>query len=398
MSTLRHLAPTFLWGASTAAHQVEGNNINADLWEAENSSESSLPERSGDACDSYHRWEEDLDIVRELGLNSYRFSIEWARIEPEPGRPSMAELSHYRSVIEGCFDRSITPILTLHHFTSPRWFRREGGWNSPAATERFAEYVRTVIPILDGVEWACTINEPNMVALMAANGGFGQQSAGSPTSPPDKAITAALTRAHEVGRDILRDVPGLKSGWTVANQNVQGFNADPKQVEAISYAVEDRYLDAARDDDFIGVQAYSRLRVGPDGIDLPGEQDRRTKIGWEFYPEGLEVAVRHTASRLPDVPILVTENGIATDSDDERIEFTEQALAGLQRTIAEGIDVRGYLHWSLLDNYEWGSWNPTFGLVAVDRTTFERTIKPSGHWYGRHVASLSSHDDVEVVR
>ncbi len=199
-------------------------------------------------------------------------------------------------------------------------------------------------------------------------------------------MTAALARAHQAARNELAVVARLKTGWTVANQDVQ--TADEAADETAARAEEwrrlreDQFLDAAVGDDFIGVQAYTRTVIGPDGPLPPGDGTRRTLTGWEFYPQALEDAVRHTAARLPGVPILVTENGVATESDSERVEYTSGALAGLRNAIANDIDVRGYLHWSLLDNYEWGSYQPTFGLAAVDRRTFARTVKPSGRWLG----------------
>ncbi|MEV4165195.1 glycoside hydrolase family 1 protein [Nonomuraea dietziae] len=374
----------FLWGASTAAHQVEGNNVGSDFWQAENDGSWGLPDRSGDACDSLHRWPEDLDIAHDLGLNAYRFSIEWARVVPAPGHPSPAMLDHYRRMIEGCGQRGLTPVVTLHHFTSPAWLRAAGGWTSEKAIAHFTEYVRAVLPILDGVPWVCTINEPNMLALMAARRKHGHDGSAPSFVPPDPDVSLALTRAHEEARELLASVPGLRSGWTVANQNVQDHGAGPDRTAEMSYLLDDQYIDVAKGDDFLGVQAYSRLRTGEQGVIAPGPADRRTMMGWEYYPRALEDALRHTAARLGgSTPLLVTENGIATSDDDERIAYTNEAVLGLARALADGIDVRGYLHWSLLDNYEWGSWEPTFGLVAVDRTTFRRTVKPSARWFGR---------------
>ncbi|MCK2216038.1 family 1 glycosylhydrolase [Actinomadura sp. ATCC 31491] len=382
--TTASFPPGFLWGASTSAHQVEGNNVGSDFWQAENDGSWGLADRSGDACDSFHRWPEDLDLVRDLGLNAYRFSIEWARVVPAPGRPSPATLAHYRRIIEGCGERGLTPVVTLHHFTNPAWLTAEGGWTSKDAIAHFTEYVRAVLPVLDGVPWVCTINEPNMVAFMAASRKRGGGAPAAYLGPPDAEVTAALTRAHAAARDLLAAVPGLRSGWTVANQNVQDHGAGPDRTAEISYLIDDQYLDVAKGDDFVGVQAYSRLRAGERGPLLPGPDDRRTMTGWEYYPQALEDAVRHTDARLGgSTPLLVTENGIATGDDGERVAYTREAVAGLRRAMADGIDVRGYLHWSLLDNYEWGSWEPTFGLVAVDRTTFRRTVKPSARWFGR---------------
>jgi beta-glucosidase len=379
--------PGFLWGASTSAHQIEGNNVGCDLWAEENRPNSRMPERSGDACDSLHRWPEDLDLVAGLGLTAYRFSIEWARIEPARGHFSPAMLAHYRRIIAGCLERSITPVVTLHHFTCPAWFTALGGWTAAEAPQLFAAYTRAVLPILDGVEWVCTINEPNMAAIVhaALRGDKRLAQLAGRLPEPDPVVTSALAKAHHAAREELADRSEVRSGWTVANLNVQAVAGAEEQAERWRQLREDQFLAAAAGDDFIGVQAYSRTIIGPDGPQSPGEQARRTLTGWEFYPSALEDAVRHTAATLPGVPILVTENGIATASDDERIEYTRGALAGLRRAMAEDADVRGYLHWSLLDNYEWGSYRPTFGLVAVDRDTFTRTVKPSGRWFGEVV-------------
>ncbi|GGU97411.1 beta-glucosidase [Actinomadura cremea] len=371
----------FLWGAATSPHQTEGNNVASDFWALENRPDGFLPERSGDACDSYHRWPDDLDIVRDLGLNAYRFGLEWARIEPVEGRVSRAALAHYRRVVEGCLERGLAPLVTLHHFTSPLWFSKAGGWTADGAVERFRRYVRAVRPILDGVPWVCTINEPNMLAMMAnmVKRGERSENVAGAMPPPDPAVADALTAAHRAARE---ELGAIKSGWTVANQNFEAVGGAEAERDAWAWSREDRFLDAAEDDDFVGVQAYTRVRIGKDGA-LPEPEDaRRTLTGWEFYPAALGNAVRHTAERVPGVPILVTENGIATRDDAERMEYTRGALEGLRAAMADGVDVRGYLHWSLLDNYEWGTYAHTFGLVAVDRDTFVRTVKPSARWLG----------------
>jgi beta-glucosidase len=378
------LTEGFLWGAATAPHQIEGNNTGSDVWALENAPGSIMPERSGDACDSYHRWREDMDIARDLGLNSYRFGVEWARIEPEPGRFSLAELAHYRRMVEGCAERGLTPVVTLHHFTSPKWFSAAGGWTGPDGADLFRRYVRQVRAILDGVPWVCTINEPNMLAMITSmrRGGERRENVAGAMPPPDQETAEALMAAHHTAREELSGLSGTRSGWTVANQNFQAVDGAEELAAEWAYTREDQFLDAAKDDDFVGVQAYTRVVIGPDGPVEPAPDARRTLTGWEFHPQALEGAVRHTAERTGGVPVLVTENGIATADDDERIAYTREALAGLGRAVADGVDVRGYLHWSLLDNYEWGSWAPTFGLVAVDRKTFARTVKPSARWYG----------------
>jgi beta-glucosidase len=381
--------PDFLWGASTSAHQTEGNNTASDLWAAENTPGSPFAERSGDACDSLHRWPEDLDLIADLGLTAYRFSIEWARIEPEQGHPSAAMLARYRRLIAGCLERSITPVVTLHHFTSPHWFTKRGGWTAPDAPDLFSAYARTVAPILDGVPWICTINEPNMVAIvhraLTAHAQAEPAAAGLPE--PDPVVTAALIRAHHSARQELTAVTAARTGWTVANLNVQAADGAHQAAARWRELREDQFLAPAADDDFIGVQAYTRTLVGPGGPIPPGPGTRQTLTGWEYWPGAAAEAVRHTAAAIPGVPILVTENGIATADDTERVDYTSTALAGLLHAISDGIDVRGYLHWSLLDNYEWGSYQPTFGLIAVDRSTFARTVKPSGRWLGKVAAA-----------
>jgi beta-glucosidase len=346
-----------------------------------------MKEPSGDACDSLHRWSEDLDLVTAMGLNTYRFSIEWARIEPAPGMVSLAMLGYYRRIIEGCFDRGITPVVTLHHFTLPKWMARLGGWFSEESPSLFARYATSVRPILDGVEWVCTINEPNMVALVTSVV-QGKGAVTFDTAVPEPTVTARLIDAHHAARAALAEMSTVKTGWTVANQDAQAEDADgTANAEEWTWQREDQYLSACTDDDFIGVQAYSRQIIGKEGWVAPGPESRRTTTDWEFYPAALGHAVRHTAEVLPGVPILVTENGISTKSDDDRIEYIRDALIGLHGAMADGVDVRGYLHWSLLDNYEWGSYGPTFGLVAVDRSSFERTLKPSGQWYGKVAAA-----------
>ncbi|GMA25259.1 hypothetical protein GCM10025864_30180 [Luteimicrobium album] len=210
--------------------------------------------------------------------------------------------------------------------------------------------------------------------------------------PPDEATGDALVAAHRAAREELAAVPGLRSGWTVANQVFQPLASDDAATAERAAATtrewawsrEDRYLDAAKGDDFVGVQSYTRTVVGPDGP-LPAPEDVvHTETGWEYYPESIGHALRHTASIVGDTPLLVTENGIATSDDAQRVAYLDGALAAVEGALADGIDVRGYLHWSLLDNFEWGTWDAHFGLVAVDRDTFVRTPKPSLAHLGAH--------------
>jgi beta-glucosidase len=379
----------FLWGASTSAHQVEGNNVSSDIWRIEGSG-GIMAEYSGDADDSYHRYPEDMRLLAEAGLNAYRFGIEWARIEPEKDRWSNAQLAHYRRMIDTAHDLGLQPVVTLHHFTSPYWFAQEGGWMGDGAIERWSLYVEKVSGILGGVEWVCTINEPNMVALMgvflsasmsggAADGGF--TLAHDEPLMPDEVLGERLVEAHRAAVRILRERTNAKVGWTIAQQAFTRTLGNEDVFERVNRAWEDRYLEASREDDFVGVQSYTTQPVDARGpVPHPPHPDN-TITGWAYRPDALGLALRH-AHEVAGVPLLVTENGIATGDDERRIAYTTEALRHLAAALEDGIDIRGYLHWSALDNYEWGHWAPTFGLIAVDRETFERRPKPSLAWLG----------------
>jgi len=387
MSTTIDLPPAFFIGASTSPHQTEGNNISSDWWALENADGSPIRERSGDACDSFLRWREDMDLLRSLGFDSYRFGVEWARVEPERGRWSASAILHYREMVRHAKDIGLEPIVTLHHFTSPAWFSRAGGWEHPEAEDRFLAYVDAIAPVIDaGAETVVTINEPNILAVMQTvrKGGAALETGlGGGLPEPDAPTSESLIRVHRATVDRLRAAhPGVRTGWSIANQAVQHVEGGEETARTYAESREDRFLRESRGDDFVGVQAYTRTVFGPEGVVPPAADVPRTLTGWEYHPPALGEAVRHTASMLPSTPIVVTENGIATDDDEQRIAYTTGALEGLTAAMKDGADVRGYLHWSALDNYEWGSWAPTFGLIAVDRETFARTPKPSARWLG----------------
>ena len=401
----------FLWGSATAGHQIEGNNTNSDWW----AREQLMPgmELSGDACDSYHRYREDIDLLADAGLTSYRFSLEWSRIEPAPGAFSKAELAHYRRMIEHCFSRNVTPVVTLQHFTTPQWFANDGGWLAPDASEKFQRYVKETTTILDGVEWVVTMNEPNMqAAIMTAMRRMqlaGDAQWQSPTvegteetkqthsdflTYADPEIGRAFTTIHHAAREIIRANTSAKVGWTIAAGALTAAPGGEEKLLEIRYGKEDVYWEGSRGDDFVGVQAYSSQQVDANGLVPHPPHPENTLVGTAYRPDALAMAVRHAWDVTGGVPVLVTENGIATSDDEQRIRYTAEALQGLHQTMNEGIDVRGYLHWSLLDNFEWGHWEPTFGLIAVDRETFVRTPKPSLAWLGR--VAQSNNLDVEV--
>jgi beta-glucosidase len=375
----------FLWGAATAAHQVEGGNVNNDHWELEHAEHSPFVEPSGDACDSYHRWREDLDLVAGAGLNTYRFSLEWSRIEPEEGEFSRAALDHYRRIVDGCRERGLTPIVTLVHFTMPRWMQHDGGWTGPKAGDRMARFTEFALPALRDAGYVATINEPNLMSVQPVLGAMarrGEPILGLPL--PDQAVADALIELHGRSIAVLRGAGSPPAGMTLVGREYIAEDGAVEKMAAWRAAFEDQFLAAAAGDDFLGLQVYTTARIGPDGP-VPAAPELQTLAhGMEYRPQALGAAVTRVAEVLPGMPLVITENGIATADDEQRIRFTRDALRSLSEAIAAGADVRGYVHWSLLDNFEWMSgYRPTFGLVAVDRETFVRTPKPSLAWLGK---------------
>ncbi|WP_261301599.1 glycoside hydrolase family 1 protein [Paenibacillus andongensis] len=406
---------SFLWGASTAAHQVEGNNTNSDFWLMENLEGSVFTEPSGSAVDHYNRFRDDIAEMAKMGLNSYRFSIEWARIEPEEGQYEASEIEHYREVLLACKENNITPIVTLHHFSSPQWLIRLGGWESADTPARFARYCTHVMGELgELMPYVCTINEANisigikkiMKRYELKSGSPGAQvgmnmekmaqmqtyfaelskAFGVPPTevhsflaPRSEQGLAVIFQAHVEARAAIRQVsPQTKVGVTLSLYDIQSV---PGGEENARHAWQEEFVQFVpylQDDDFFGLQNYTRAVYGPDGLLPVSEDAETTQMGNEFYPEALGAVVRYVSTHLK-MPIMITENGIATDDDTRRIAFIDQALKGVHDCIADGFQVLGYMHWSLMDNFEWQlGFSKRFGLIEVDRTTQERTIKPSG--------------------
>lgn len=403
----------FLWGVATGAHQIEGGNVASDTWLLEQVSPTLYRAPSGDACDSWHRYREDIDLTVAIGCNALRLSVEWARIEPEPGAFSQAALDHYARVLDHARDRGIAPLVNLVQFSYPRWFAAAGGFEKPEAAERFAAYAGRVGRALgDRFAAAATFNEPNVIEAVT----WTPQRLGGLTDHPDfRAMKAAaeratgsthfvsmltgdvatvqpvMMRAHALAVQALRAGAGrYPIGVTLAINEEVGVGeanlAEAKRAEV--------YLPwlrtAAAHGDFIGVQTYTRNRVGPAGtLPLPADADL-TQAGYEYHPEALEAVIAYVTG-MTNKPIYITENGVAADDDRRRIAFLDRSLASLSRARAKGADIRGYFHWTLLDCFEWlHGYTRQFGLVAVDRQTFKRTPKPSAWHYARLIAQQRS--------
>ena len=375
--------PGFLWGVATSAHQIEGGNVNNDWWMWEHDPESGCAESSGDACDSLHRWTEDVELVANMGLGAYRFSLEWSRIEPAEGEFSLAALDHYRRMCAGCQERGIAPVVTFHHFTIPRWLSDRGGWEAPDAPEAFARFVtKATEGIGDLVGWACTINEPSVLGAMGYSVG---------SSPPGVkgdlarhlAVNEAVIRAHRLAVDALREGPGnFPVGLTASMDELVAEPGGEAVRDAACEILEDMFLRATGDDDFVGVQSYTRVHFGPDGQAPNDPAVPTTQMGYEYWPAGVEHCCRRAAA-LTGLPLIVTESGIATEDDTERIAYLAEVIRGVRRCLDDGVDIRGFFVWSLLDNFEWSlGFRPKFGLHSVDSLTFARRPKPSASWFG----------------
>lgn len=397
----------FLWGTAISAHQSEGNNLNSDMWLNEHVEGTLFKEPSGDACDSSERYEEDIAIAASLGFNCYRLGIEWARIEPEPGQFSRAVLDHYARLLDACRARGLAPMVTFCHFTTPRWFAARGGFETVGAPDLFARFAETSARHFgDRMASATTFNEINAPRLIptfapgyekarplidrmlaaSARASGSDRFASWVFSDPER-IEKPTHEAHAKAYAAIKAGAGCPVGISLSMQEPQAVAGGEAKARELSAILYDQWLDKAVPSDFIGAQVYTRMLVGPDGVLPPPEGARLTDSGYEFYPPALGAMVRY-AARTSGKPVIVTESGIGTSNDAERIEFIDATLEGLRGCLADGVDLRGYLHWSLLDNFEWTKgYAHHFGLVAVDRATFKRTPKPSAYHLSRIVRS-----------
>lgn len=417
----------FYLGTSTAAHQIEGNNTNSDFWAQEQMENSIFAEPSLDAVDHYNRFREDIDLMAEAGFTAYRFSIEWARIEPEQGHYSMEELDHYKQVIDYCREKNIEPFVTLHHFSSPKWLITKGGWESTSTIEYFRNYTKVVIEHLGSrLNYICTINEANMGLQLAAimermmkqrgqNLQVGvhpfvekmkkqqeeacrvfhleaNQSANTFLSGSTEKGDQIIIDCHIAAREVIKEMfPNIKVGLTLSLHDLQVADDSQEAKEHADKRWQDEflhYLPFIENDEFLGVQNYTREIISKNGVEKAPETSTLTDMGYENYPYSLANVVKKV-SRDYNGDIIITENGIAATDDAVRVHFIDEVCKDVEQLVVDGYPVRGYFHWSLMDNFEWQvGFAMQFGLITVNRETQERIPKPSLFHLGRKFSKI----------
>ncbi|MBI4991598.1 MAG: family 1 glycosylhydrolase [Candidatus Harrisonbacteria bacterium] len=356
----------FLWGAATSSYQVEGG-IKNDWTRAGFD--------SGRAADHYSRFKEDFDLAKELGHNAHRFSIEWSRIEPEEGKFDKKEIEHYRKVVTALQERGLEPFVTLWHFTNPVWFAESGGFESPKAVFYFERYINFVTENLKDVKFWITINEPMVYTKNSY--WLGIWPPGRPLSPLSyfRAIKN-LIQAHKKASVVIKKVnPRAQVGIA---KNIIYFEEDKHPWHYLQklgeYWWNEYFLNKIFDhQDFVGLNYYFHKHIRR-------ETHPVSDLGWGIYPEGLYQVLG--VLKKYNKPIYVTENGIADAKDEKRAQFIKDHIDWMKKAMAEGVDVRGYFYWSLLDNFEWEKgFGPRFGLIEVDYKTMRRKIRGSAYLY-----------------
>jgi beta-glucosidase len=325
-----------------------------------------------------------------MGLNSYRFSIEWSRIQPEEKAWSTAAVDHYRQQCEALIAAGIDPVVTFHHFTTPRWVADRGGWLDRPTADRFAEFCSRASEALgDVMRRACTLNEPS--AVSASGYILGSFPPGISDEGQFSQVNEVFVDAHRKAVEAIRaSAPAVPVGIALAMTDYQTVDGGEEPMARMRADLEDVFLAATEGDDFLGIQTYSRMRFGPRGMMGPEEGVDVLPLGYEYWPEAIGATIRRawevTEGKLP---LLVTENGIGTDDDDQRKRYVRTALRSVLDCLEEGIGVIGYTYWSLMDNFEWTyGYGPRFGLAEVERVApFTRTLKPSAGWFSKVVRS-----------
>lgn len=400
----------FFWGASTASHQVEGGTENQwSVWELAHAKELAhtahhrlnwLPNWdevkdqaedpnnyvSGRGVEHFKRYEEDFDIAKGLNMNALRFGIEWSRIEPEEGKWDLEAIEHYRQYIKALRARKMEPFLNIWHWTMPTWFTDKGGLEKAANLEYFYRFVQKVADeLVDDVTYVLVLNEPNVYAS------FGYLTGEWP--PQQKGILNFakvywnLTRMQIKAYKILKTrKPSLQVGMAAQLANIQAKRPhnwfDEMSTQWMRYFWNWWFLNRVRKaQDFVGFNYYfSDYYTGLGKRKNPAVP--KSDLGWYMEPEGIYPLLLRVWSHYKK-PIFITENGLADQDDQYRRWWIEETIVAMEKAISEGVDLRGYFHWSLLDNFEWAyGWWPKFGLIGVDREHgMKRTVRPSAQWY-----------------
>jgi beta-glucosidase len=404
----------FLWGAASAAHQVEGGNHNQwSVWELENAKvlaqkarylygnlpkwdeikhEATKPENyvSGKATDHYHKYQEDFAILKKLNMNTWRFSIEWSRIEPEEGVWNAEAIEHYRTYLQRLKALSIEPIVTLWHWTVPVWFDQKGGFSKRANVQFFERFAAKVFEELGrDFRYVITLNEPDTYVA------HGYLDAIWPPQTHSKFkgmvtlfnLLAAHKRVYKMAH-----TAGRKYKVSIAKVGVHAYAGDDawlsKTAAALAQWASDYFiLDRIKKHmDFIGVNYYFSNRFY--GYRMHNPDTDVNDLGWDMQPQNIEFVLCDFADRY-NLPIIITENGVADRDDEYRKWWITQTLLAMQRALQRGVKLEGYLHWSLTDNFEWASgfW-PRFGLVAIDYKTRKRRVRPSAIWFAEVIKKL----------
>lgn len=397
----------FLWGAATSAHQVEGGQHNQwTVWELENAKtlavraeyqlndldiwgeieqEARDPNNyiSGRTADHYERYQEDFDSVKELGLNTFRFSVEWSRIEPTEGAWDAAAIEHYKTYVKELKRRGIEPMVTLFHFTLPVWFAEKGGFEKRKNVKYFLRFAEKILTELGGdIRYVITVNEPEVYAV---------ESYYRAEWPPQRqsfwkmfTVVNNLIYAHNKAAKMIHG-SNRRYKVSIAKNSSYVYAGDNALLSRLSariwqYVKDDYMLKrVSRSCDFIGVNYYFCDRFY--GYRVHNPDRRLSDLGWDMHPENLEFVLERLHKKYK-LPIIVTENGLADGSDKDRKWWIGKTMLALSNALEHGVDLRGYIHWGLLDNFEWahGAW-PNFGLIEVDYKTMKRTIRPSARWW-----------------
>lgn len=418
----------FLWGAASAAAQVEGAwNIDGkapSIWDVADPKHLKNGETCHEACDHYHRWKEDVALMKEMGLKSYRFSISWPRIMPEKGKVNEKGLAFYRDLIRELKASGIEPLVTLYHWDLPVWVDKMGGWKSPKIIDLYLEYVKVVVDeFSEEVQYWMTFNEPQVFIMMSyVMGSFAPFRHDVFTFKNHlRHMLLAHGKAVKLIREIAKTPPkiGLAMAATtyipdgdtpeaLADARVKSFDsrvgegsnalyADPICLGKASHMLR-RKLSAedlriiSEPMDFIGVNVYQPSNPMIDKEKYNADAMPKNSLGWVIDGRCLYWTIRHYWDRY-HLPVMVTENGMAANDtvskdghvhDAERVDFLHQFLPGIKHAIEEGIPVLGYQHWSVMDNFEWcEGYGPRFGLIHVDYQTQKRTLKDSAYEYAR---------------